>query len=361
MRENLGAARSSAQSFAQDASTPPTPLTPLSEVLFHDKSPLFDDIPDKELAISFARTLEAPLGVVLEKASLRWDGWENNFAGSDAAPEGGFQRFLEKIVDESKKDRVEVKVGETVKKIEKTDDGVKVSTDKGAYVAKTVICTIPLGVLKTSSTTLFEPPLPARRLETIAGTHVGVLEKLVLAYPSAWWPEASKIGAYILLPSEPRQGEPGDAKSVFRQNTFILASFAAPTLPRQHPTVLFYISETPAVALEKFSPEEVAKTGHEFLVERFGVASAPQPTGSVLTNWRTDPLALGATTTSSITGEGRSPLDFAELGKPLWGGRLCFAGEHTEPNHRGSVAGAVISGAREAERVKKYLSRLNET
>ncbi|EPQ60940.1 amine oxidase [Gloeophyllum trabeum ATCC 11539] len=359
---NLGAARSSAQALAQSASPPPSPLTPLSEALFSQQSPLFADIQDKELAVSFARSLEVPLGVVLEKASLRWDGWENNFAGSDAAPEGGFQRFLEKIVDESKKDGVEVRLGEAVKKVEKSQEGVKILTAKdGEYTAKTVICTIPLGVLKTNAKTLFEPPLPTRRLETIAGTHVGVLEKLVLAYPSAWWPDAAKASPYIHLPSETRQSEAKDAKSVFRQNTFILASFAAPVLPQQHPTVLFYISETPALALEKFSAEEVATAGHEFLVERFAVGSAPKPTGHVLTNWRTDPLALGATTTPSIVGEGRSPLDFVELGKPLWGGSLGFAGEHTDANHRGSVAGAVVSGAREAERVAKYLNKLKET
>ncbi|TFK57448.1 amine oxidase [Heliocybe sulcata] len=360
LRQNLGAARTSAQSLAQSANPPPSPQAPLSEALFGPQSPLFADIPDKDLAISFARMLEVPLGVTLEKASLRWDGWENNYAGSDAAPEGGFQMFIDKIVDAAKQDGTEVKLGEAVKKIEKTGDGVKVETDKGGYAAKTVVCTIPLGVLKTNAKTLFQPSLPTRRLETIQGTHVGVLEKLVLAYPSAWWPDAAKVGSFILLPTETSQGEPKDAKSVFRQNTFILASFAAPTLPRQHPTVLFYISETPALALEKFSPEEVVKAGHESLKERFGVSSAPQPTGSVLTNWRTDPLAMGATTTPSIIGDGRSPLDFAELGKPLWGGALCFAGEHTDSNHRGSVAGAVISGAREAERVQKYLKRLAE-
>ena len=34
-------------------------------------------------------------------------------------------------------------------------------------------------------------------------------------------------------------------------------------------------------------------------------------------------------------------MDFKELSRPVWDGKLGFAGEHTEMEHRGSVAGAV--------------------
>lgn len=51
-------------------------------------------------------------------------------------------------------------------------------------------------------------------------------------------------------------------------------------------------------------------------------------------------------------------MDFKELGRPVWEGRLGFAGEHTEMEHRGSVAGAVVSGSREAGRIDRYLSKL---
>jgi lysine-specific histone demethylase 1B len=48
-------------------------------------------------------------------------------------------------------------------------------------------------------------------------------------------------------------------------------------------------------------------------------------------------------------------MDFKELSRPVWGGKLGFAGEHTEMEHRGSVAGAVVSGQREAARVGRLL------
>lgn len=78
----------------------------------------------------------------------------------------------------------------------------------------------------------------------------------------------------------------------------------------------------------------------------------------VLRRWSADPFSLGATTTPSLVGEGRSPLDFVELAKPVWGGRLGFAGEHTEVDHRGSVTGAIVSGYREGERISRLLSRI---
>ena len=81
-----------------------------------------------------------------------------------------------------------------------------------------------------------------------------------------------------------------------------------------------------------------------------------------MTSWTEDPFSRGATTTPVTVGGDRSPLDFVELGKPekgKWGGRLGFAGEHTDVDHRGSVAGAVESGLREGARVAGLLDRLD--
>ena len=50
-------------------------------------------------------------------------------------------------------------------------------------------------------------------------------------------------------------------------------------------------------------------------------------------------------------------MDFVLLGRSQWGGRLGFAGEHTDLDGRGSVVGAVVSGEREGERVAGMLER----
>jgi lysine-specific histone demethylase 1B len=317
---------------------------------------------DQELAKSFARSLEVPLGVTLEKVSLKWAGWEGatNFAGSDAAPDGGYEALVEKVFKEAEAKGAELKLSTAVKGIKENENGdrVIVETEGESYEGKTIICTIPLGVLKTLPDAFFTPSLPGQMKESIAGTHVGVLEKLLLNYPSAWWPNHDSVGSYTFLPTGPAPTDSSSLEQIFEGSTLTAANFACPTLPGPNPTLLTYISETPARLLLQHPVEQVAEAYHMYLVKRFGAGvDVPKPSDYSLTNWLTDPLSRGATTTPSIVSENgeRSPMDFKELSRPVWGGKLGFAGEHTEMEHRGSVAGAVVSGQREAARVGRFL------
>jgi lysine-specific histone demethylase 1B len=305
--------------------------------------------------------LEVPLGVKLEQASLKWAGWEGatNFAGSDAAPEGGYEALVGRVFDEAESKGAEIKLSTEVKGIKEGKDGlVNVETANETYTAKSVICTIPLGVLKALPEDFFNPALPGQMRESISGTHVGVLEKLLLNYPSAWWPDHEKIGSYTLLPISATPTESSSLEEIFGGSTLTVANFACPTLPGPNPTLLTYLSETPARLLLQHPIEKVAEAYHHYLVKRLGGPSdAPKPSAFSLTDWLTDPLSRGASTTPSIVSENgeRSPMDFKELSRPVWGGKLGFAGEHTEMEHRGSVAGAVVSGQREAARVGRLL------
>lgn len=270
-----------------------------------------------------------------------------------------------KVFEDAKGKGAEIRTSTNVVKVQQGKEGVMITDDKGStYTAKTAIVTIPLGVLKTLPSSTFEPALPAHFQEIIAGTHVGILEKLLLRYPSAWWPNADSIGSYTFLPTLTTSVTKNTSlKDIFESSTLITANFAGPSLPDPSPTLLTYLSETPATALLEHDPKDVARAFHEFLVSRLNPSGdVPEPSSSELTNWLTDPLSKGATTTPSIISENgeRSPLDFKELGRPVWDGKLGFAGEHTEMEHRGSVAGAVISGYREAERVERLLNLLED-
>ncbi|WOO85150.1 putative polyamine oxidase 4 [Vanrija pseudolonga] len=341
----------------------PAPSQSLASALFGAGSPLTTS--DGALASGLARSLEVPLGLKLEKASLRWAGWEGatNFSGSDAAPEGGYEALVASVVAQAEAAGAVVKLGSAATQVK--DEGGKVQVQAGGetYTARTVLSTIPLGTLKAAPKDLFSPPLDARYAATVEGTHVGVLEKLLLAYPAAWWPRATEVGSYTFLPTkaEDSLGPNSTLRDVFDASTIIAANFAGPALPSPSPILLSYLSETPARAALAHSEEDVAAAFHEFLVARLGVPDAPKPSESALTTWLNDPLSRGATTTPSIVSDGgeRSPLDFKELSRPLWDGRLGFAGEHTEIENRGSVAGAVISGQREAGRIERLLNKLD--
>ncbi|KAG8889349.1 hypothetical protein FRB98_004633 [Tulasnella sp. 332] len=333
---------------------PPPPSVSLASALFAPDSPLFNissnctdsSSINREVSTGFARTLEIPLGLKLEQASLRWSGWESttSFIGSDAAPEGGYEALVIKVLDQAQEKGAEVKLRSIVNGINRKDnEAVTVTTQDGEkFEGKTVICTIPLGVLKTAQASFFNPPLSGQMQQTIAGTHVGVLEKLLLHYLFAWWPDASTTGSYIFLPTTTTLPTASSTlEEIFAASTLVCANFFCPHLPQPSPTLLTYLSETPATLLLHHPAEAVAKAYHAFLVSRFKPLSPtpPEPSDWAMTTWLTDEFSRGGTTTPSVVSEGgeRSPLDFKELGRPVWGGRLGFAGEHTEMEHRGSM------------------------
>ena len=80
------------------------------------------------------------------------------------------------------------------------------------------------------------------------------------------------------------------------------------------------------------------------LAEAIG-AACPQPTAVAVTSWATDPYAGGAYTHIP---PGASPGDADLLGEPV-GGRLLFAGEHTQSARLAYADGALTSGIREAK------------
>jgi polyamine oxidase len=76
----------------------------------------------------------------------------------------------------------------------------------------------------------------------------------------------------------------------------------------------------------------------------------PAPDVVTMTSWADDPHSRGAYT---HVPPGAHPSLADRLGEPL-GGRLLFAGEHTQSARLGFADGAMSSGLREAERLLAY-------
>jgi len=73
----------------------------------------------------------------------------------------------------------------------------------------------------------------------------------------------------------------------------------------------------------------------------------PAPAAVAVTSWTNDPYSGGAYTHIP---PGASPADADLLGEPI-GGRLLFAGEHTQSARLAYADGAMTSGIREAKRL----------
>src|SRR5215831_14819617 len=73
----------------------------------------------------------------------------------------------------------------------------------------------------------------------------------------------------------------------------------------------------------------------------------PEPTAVAVTSWTSDPCSGGAYTHIP---PGASPADADLLGQPV-GGRLLFAGEHTQSARLAYADGTMTSEIREAKRL----------
>lgn len=66
--------------------------------------------------------------------------------------------------------------------VERLPDVEVICEDGSRYYADHIICTIPLGVLKEKAATLFSPPLPQYKLDSIDRLLFGTVDKILLEY-----------------------------------------------------------------------------------------------------------------------------------------------------------------------------------
>ncbi|SPO25245.1 related to FMS1 - polyamine oxidase, converts spermine to spermidine [Ustilago trichophora] len=374
---NLAKAQEAAKLVAHDqGATAPDAGASLADFLYSENSPLFAGLEseqEKKAAREVARMLHIPLGIELEKTSLKWHGFEQAFAGTDAAPKGGFTSIINKLVDEITSLGTSIHTSQEVQSVRdlQSSSNVKITTKQGhEYVARTALVTIPIAVLKkTAAGGLFEPALPERRLETIKRVSVGNLNKVLLNYAQAWW--NAKVGTFLVLPSSapaPSSMVKSEAEKklweLYSSTTLIVSSLSGEgseaTENGASNSLLVMVGAEAGKQLEAFERLDAGNALHAYLTARIGGAKgAKEPKHVFYSRWAKQPFTGGATTSPVSTASGTSPLDFEALSRPLWGGRLGFAGEHTEINHRGSAAGAYVSGEREANRLLAYLDKFH--
>ncbi|GAA5857332.1 hypothetical protein JCM8547_002224 [Rhodosporidiobolus lusitaniae] len=350
----------------------PSPTTPVDASI---ASLLFPNLKNDPRLVALARTAEIGAGATLEEQAAKYAGFEQGCKGADAWPVGGYgAEVVRNLLADVKASGGEVHLDSEVVSVEDlgAQEGVKVTTKGGKeFTAKVVISTIPHAVLREAPPN-FSPPLPAQFTSAIERMRTGALEKIVLSYPSAWWPSPSETGSFLLLPltdspfsSSSSSDKPSSLSDLFSRIVIPVISFQR-LASTPHPTLLAYIGADAARVLSTFPDSEVTSAFHSYLVSRLSLSSPPpEPSVALVTSWLRDPFSRGATSTpvvlsSSSDGEPNTPLDFILVARPTWEGRLGWAGEHTVLDNHGSVAGAVESGRREGERVKELLERLAE-
>jgi lysine-specific histone demethylase 1 len=118
--------------------------------------------------------------------------------------------------------------------------GVQVITPGQVFEGDAVLCTVPLGVLK-QKTIAFEPELPPRKLDAIRRLGFGLLNKVAMLFPRAFWgPDVDTFGH--LAESSDRRGE-----------FFLFYSYAAVS---GGPLLLALIAGEAAIKFELMHPAE---------------------------------------------------------------------------------------------------------
>ncbi len=137
----------------------------------------------------------------------------DEYAGGDELVPAGFRQLLTPLLG-----GYEVRTATPVTAISHGSDGVVVSTDAiEAITADRVLVTVPLGVLKAKSIA-FDPPLPDAKQQSIDRLGMGVLEKVVLRFDTAFWDDTDLLG-YV-----------GDVPGQFIEWLNLLPATATPVL-----------------------------------------------------------------------------------------------------------------------------------
>jgi len=217
--------------------------------------------------------------------------------------------------------------------------------------AQHVICTLPLGVLKRTAQDLFEPSLPAYKLDAINRLMFGTVDKIFLEYERPFLnPGVSEV---MLLWDDERlsEAEKRDiSKTWFRK----IYSF----IKLSDTLLLGWISGRAAEYMEKLSTTEVADVCTTILRRFLNDPFVPTPKTCLRTTWQAQPYTRGSYTAMAV---GASQLDIRSLAEPLVQEKtedktdetarvlVAFAGEHTHSSFYSTVHGAYLTGRTAAE------------
>ena len=241
-----------------------------------------------------------------EDQSLRWMWHELEYGGGffGDQPCGGYTTVIGAIAGNA-----DLRLGAAVTDVLYSADGVAVRdtsgrTEEGSHA----VVTVPLGVLKNGSPA-FSPTLPADRTAAIERLGFGHLEKVAMLFERPFWREAGAPHLFIF----PRQaGEP---------MMWVLSDDAF----GGGPVLVAEIFHSATHHIRGKSPAESASYVLGAVTEALG-SPCPVPIAVAVSSWADDPYSAGA---YSHIPPGATPADADLLGEPV-GGRLLFAGEHTQ-------------------------------
>ena len=336
------------------------------------------------------KNVEYALGANVRDLSMRyWDIDERHaFEGDHVLLRQGYSTVVEYLVKELERrgERFELLLDTPVKRVEyfrksasipyfsakitgsmiELSDTCKVitkSTERSEVYGDFVVSALPLGVLKESTVGSstegvdFDPPLPFVKQDAIRSVGFGLLNKVYLQFPTAFW----RLPGIV----DDDTAQFGNASSCNPHHYmfFDMGKIMAPDKQTTETTpaiLMTLISGHEAVMCEQMDEPEVLGDVLATLRTIFQGTEVPEPISYQITKWGSDKYARGSYT---YLPPGCTDQDFHVLQSPINGNgdsilletsetfRVFFAGEHTTALHPSMAHGAMLSGFRAAREI----------
>ena len=248
-----------------------------------------------------------------------------SLGASQPRPQGGYGALMDWLAGRLVRHGARLRMHSPVSAVKWQRGRVVVSVPSFSFEASKAIVTLPLGVLR-SRAVRFAPALSNKRtaLQSLAS---GPVVRVAMRFHSPFWETRAPGVAFFHVPEA------------------AFPTFWTP-LPMRAPVLTAWAGGPKAARLTGASRERLLKRALESVQRVFGPRAANPLDDAYVQDWQADPYARGGYSYVLVGGAGARE----ELAAPLEE-TLYFAGEATDAEEAGTVAGALRSGQRAAREV----------
>ncbi|MBN8182757.1 flavin monoamine oxidase family protein [Roseibium aggregatum] len=310
------------EDFLDDTETSLTRISAANAIEKIRRQRALSSLTDAELGFMAHILLEQEFAAPASDLSLAAVEEGGAFEGPDAVLPQGYDKIPLGVAE-----GLTIQTETVVNQIDHSQRGVSVRTENGVLEADFAICAVSLGVLKAGDI-VFSPGLPDNKRNAVSSLRMGVLDKIYLSFPEAFWDETVHNFGRI-------SGKP---------DTFTYWPNLSPVTGK--PILCALNVGEFAQNLEKLGEENRRQAAFEALQTMFG-RDIPPPDASISSAWQQNERTRGS---YSFLPVGVEPRARKALAADL-NGRVFFAGEATAQDYPATVHGAWLSGQRAARDV----------
>ena len=266
-----------------------------------------------------------PARVSARAIAEEW-GEGGSLGDSQPRPQGGYGRLLDWLAESVTVNGARLQLGAEVRQVAWKRGGVTV---RGRFLgrlfearSRAVVVTLPLGVLQ-SRFVRFAPALREKRA-ALEGLASGPVIRVAMRFHERFWEKRARGVAFFHVPPA------------------AFPTFWTP-LPMRAPLLTAWAGGPKASRLTGSLPQKLVGHAVQSVKAVFGEQAEKNLAAARAQDWQADRYALGGYSYVCVGGAGAREALAAPLQETLY-----FAGEATDPDEAGTVAGALRSGERAA-------------